>query len=122
MPARTNLVYICSACGGSSPKWQGQCPQCAEWNTLEQQTAPRGSRSGLTVLAGGSAADPVALSAAVSHVPSRMGTGHGELDRVLGGGLVPGSVTLLGGDPGIGKSTLLLQMGAQLAGTRKVLY
>ena len=121
MAARTSLVYICSACGTASAKWQGQCPQCAEWNTLEQQAAPRGVRTGLAALAAATP-DAVSLGAAVTSAPARITTGLAELDRVLGGGLVPGSVTLLGGDPGIGKSTLLLQLGAHLATHRKVLY
>src|SRR5579871_725580 len=114
--ARLNPVFACSACGGETLKWQGQCPLCGEWNSLEERHAPRGRGS--------------AAAAAVSLVPGavlggggeRLGSGQAELDRVLGGGVVPGSVILLGGDPGIGKSTLLLQVAAHVAAARPVLY
>ncbi len=117
-------VFVCSACGGETPKWQGQCPACGEWNSLEQRAARRPglARSGSGPGgAGPTAATPIALAdkdLALERLPS----GQGELDRVLGGGIVPGSVTLLGGDPGIGKSTLLLQVAAHAAGGRAVLY
>ena len=129
--ARTSLVYRCAACRGESAKWQGQCPHCGEWNTLgaPSQTAP--ARSG-----GRPAARARSLVARVEAAPlsgqladagaaaamARWSLGMGELDRVLGGGLVPGSVTLLGGEPGIGKSTLLLQVAAQMGSSRSVLY
>ena len=117
--ARSSTVFICSACGGESPKWQGQCPQCAEWNTLEsavRSAAPaRGTARARTAGAAAAALDADAL-------PPRLSSGLAELDRVLGGGIVRGSVTLLGGDPGIGKSTLLLQVAAQLSHSAAVLY
>src|SRR3569833_1616501 len=110
---RTSGIYICSACGRETPKWQGLCFFCAEWNTLEAGIAPRARAPA------GAAASPRSLDLAS---PPRLATGQDELDRVFGGGIVPGSVTLLGGDPGIGKSTLLLQVAAHIAGSQVVLY
>ncbi|HKT72726.1 MAG TPA: DNA repair protein RadA [Steroidobacteraceae bacterium] len=114
--ARTSPVFVCAACGAESPKWQGQCPDCGEWNSLEQRAAGRvaAAPAPVTTLR--------ALDKPVEGASERMGSGQGELDRVTGGGLVPGSVTLLGGDPGIGKSTLLLQVAAHIAGSRSVVY
>ena len=116
--ARVSSVFVCSACGAETPKWQGSCPACGEWNVLEEVSAPR---AGARVRALAPAAAPLALSAAAGGL-QRLGSGQGELDRVLGGGIVPGSVTLLGGDPGIGKSTLLLQVAAHAAASAAVLY
>src|ERR1700735_5584957 len=113
--ARTSPVFICSHCGRDTPKWQGQCPHCDQWNTLEAGIAPRPRAVAAAM------AVPETL-AALAAGPERLGTGQGELDRVFGAGIVPGSVTLLGGDPGIGKSTLLLQVAAHVAGMRGVLY
>ncbi|HTY48979.1 MAG TPA: DNA repair protein RadA [Steroidobacteraceae bacterium] len=109
------ITFICSACGGGSPKWVGQCPQCGDWNTLEQRAAP-----GAPARTRASRIPPSRLEAAPAG--ERLPTGQGELDRVLGGGVVPGSVTLLGGDPGIGKSTLLLQVAAHMGTAGPVLY
>jgi len=120
-------VFVCSACGGETPKWQGQCPACGEWNSLEQRSGRRPApvRSGSGQGAPGAAATgaaPVPLASRAESDLERLPTGQGELDRVLGGGIVPGSVTLLGGDPGIGKSTLLLQVAAHVAAARGVIY
>jgi len=114
--ARASPVFVCGSCGGETLKWQGQCPLCGEWNSLEQRRAAS-ARSA-------PAAKAVALGSAVAAAAAeaRIASGAQELDRVLGGGLVPGSVILLGGDPGIGKSTLLLQVAAFAAGSRAVLY
>src|SRR3569833_1409909 len=122
--ARTSPVFVCSACQGESPKWQGQCPQCGEWNTLEQRAAPSGraARKGAALAAATSNAAPRRLETALAGIGERLATGYEELDRVMGGGIVPGSVTLLGGDPGIGKSTLLLQVAAHVATPHGVLY
>ncbi len=115
---RASTVYICSACGGESLKWQGSCPACGEWNVLERSSAARPAGRASPA---GAAAAPLALQAAGEPLV-RLGCGLAELDRVLGGGIVPGSVTLLGGDPGIGKSTLLLQVAAHAAAGAPVLY
>jgi DNA repair protein RadA/Sms len=116
--ARTNPVFACGACGGETLKWQGQCPHCGEWNSLEQRAAAAPARKSAATVA----ATAAPLDEAQAEGSRRAETGHHELDRVLGGGIVPGSVVLLGGDPGIGKSTLLLQVAAHLAQSRPVLY
>src|SRR6202035_4672951 len=115
---RASSVFACSGCGAETPKWQGQCPQCAAWNSLEK-------RGGGVAGAAGAAAGrtpPQRLTDTSSAQAPRLLTGQEELDRVLGGGLVAGSVALLGGDPGIGKSTLLLQVAAHVAQSQPVLY
>jgi DNA repair protein RadA/Sms len=114
--ARTAIVFVCAECGGETLKWQGQCPQCGRWNTLEQRAAGRRPAG-----AGTSGPPPAAATLSAQELP-RLATGMGELDRVLGGGLIPGSVTLLGGEPGIGKSTLLLQIGQQVSRHTPTLY
>ncbi len=111
------IVFVCAECGAETLKWQGQCPQCSRWNTLEQRTVTRRAASA----PGASGAQVQAAELAAGDLP-RLDTGMGELDRVLGGGLIPGSVTLLGGEPGIGKSTLLLQLAHQVARTTPTLY
>jgi DNA repair protein RadA/Sms len=118
--AKAKTVYACTECGGTSPKWQGQCPHCGTWNTLvESAVAPAPTRFA-TVTGRSSTVTP--LGAVDARASPRFPTGIEEFDRVLGGGLVPGAVVLLGGDPGIGKSTLLLQATASIGAARKVLY
>jgi len=120
MMARTKVSYVCGSCGARTAQWQGQCPACEAWNTLEMAAS---SAPGTPARRG--AAAP-ATSRTVTQVTNddevRAGSGIGELDRVLGGGLVAGSVILLGGDPGIGKSTLLLQAADALSRDQPVLY
>ncbi len=112
--AKAKTTYSCTECGGESPKWQGQCPHCAAWNTLvETIAAPAPSR--FQSVAGKRSAVRSLGSVDARDAP-RFPTGIEEFDRVLGGGLVPGGVILLGGDPGIGKSTLLLQAMAAIGG------
>ena len=116
--ARNQPVYVCSACGGEALKWQGQCPHCSEWNTLTRLAGVRA----LSPAAGqGPSPVPVAL-ATQPLAEERFSLGSSELDRVFGGGLGVGSVSLLGGEPGIGKSTLLLQAAAAVGAERAVLY
>jgi DNA repair protein RadA/Sms len=113
--ARLNPVFVCGSCGGETLKWQGQCPACGEWNSLEQRAASRSRPAPAPAVSLGSGVQ-------LADAGERLGSGQSELDRVLGGGIVPGSVILLGGDPGIGKSTLLLQVAACLGASRPVIY
>src|SRR5271169_4716077 len=119
--ARSKEVFVCQSCGGSSPKWQGQCAACGEWNTLVAELQGSGGRAQGAVSAA-RASSSTSLADEASAEQPRLLTGSAELDRVLGGGLVAGSVTLIGGDPGIGKSTLMLQSAAALAASASVLY
>lgn len=120
--SKPKTVYTCSECGGSSPRWMGQCPHCKAWNTLEETVAeaPSASKNRFQALA---QSQPVAtLSEIEAGDVARTPTGIEELDRVLGGGIVEGGVVLIGGDPGIGKSTLLLQAVDALSRQLPVLY
>ena len=113
-------IFFCKECGNETSKWSGQCPACKAWNTLVEEPVTKMAK---TSSAMGMFREPVKLEEIVLENESRMETGFGELDRVLGGGIVPGSLVLVGGDPGIGKSTLLLQVCRNLAiGQKKVLY
>lgn len=113
-------IFFCKECGNETSKWSGQCPACKAWNTLVEEPVTKMAK---TSSAMGMFREPVRLEEIVLENESRMETGFGELDRVLGGGIVPGSLVLVGGDPGIGKSTLLLQVCRNLAiGQKKVLY
>jgi DNA repair protein RadA/Sms len=115
--AKAKTAYACSACGAHSVKWQGQCPDCDAWNTLEPVTLSTTSRE----RAPGARA-PAFVAELTADAEQRFATGFAEFDRVLGGGLVPGSVVLLGGDPGVGKSTLLQQVAARLPEDLAVCY
>lgn len=120
--AKAKIIYSCTECGGQVSKWQGQCPHCTAWNTLVESVAelPTSGKNRYSSLATTSMMQTLAEVGA-EEVP-RTPTGIAEFDRVLGGGLVSGGVVLIGGDPGIGKSTLLLQALAHLATHKKVLY
>lgn len=125
--ARARTLFFCTECGHETPRWQGQCPACHAWNVLVEAPAPAGGkgRSGARATRRGDVPAPVPTR--LADVPAadsaRLRTGLGELDFVLGGGIVPGSIVLLGGEPGIGKSTLLLQLAAHLeASGHPVLY
>ncbi len=123
---KITTVFFCQNCGYESSKWMGQCPGCRQWNTLVEETVPAASKgmsgSGKTK-ALGERREPSSLSAIAMQEEERVSTHIRELDRVLGGGIVPGSLILVGGDPGIGKSTLLLQVCKYLSDDgRKVLY
>ncbi len=122
--ARDRSQYRCAECGAVFAQWAGQCTTCNAWNSLAEQTAAPAVRGGPRQPATGWSGERsvVRLREARAGAPARLATGSSELDRVLGGGLVPGSVVLLGGDPGIGKSTLLLQTLARLADSVPVLY
>ena len=121
--ARSTTIHVCSSCGHSTPRWHGQCPGCAEWNTLVEEVAPRPSAGRGAAGGGARAGRPQPLSAVDTAPVPRLSTQIGELDRVLGGGIVPGSLVLLGGSPGIGKSTLTNMALGNLAGAgRRTLY
>ncbi|HLD08453.1 MAG TPA: DNA repair protein RadA [Methylophilaceae bacterium] len=118
--AKARTVYTCTECGGQEPKWQGQCPSCLAWNTLVETIAEAPSTSRFASLTEPSKLQKLA-DVKAAEIP-RQPTGIAEFDRVLGGGLVPGGVVLIGGDPGIGKSTLLLQTLCHIGGQRKAIY
>ncbi|RMG35475.1 MAG: DNA repair protein RadA [Gammaproteobacteria bacterium] len=124
MAKAVKTAYVCSDCGATHPKWAGQCAACGAWNTLQEQVPAAGPSGGrFAGYAGDGGGQGIRrLSEVAPESASRILTGLNELDRVLGGGLVLGSVTLIGGDPGIGKSTLLIQAMALLAEQMPVLY
>lgn len=115
-----NTAFFCKECGYESAKWMGQCPACHEWNTFVEEPAVKPVKGVASAAAGN--AEPVRISEVDTAETNRYSSGFGELDRVLGGGVVTGSMVLVGGDPGIGKSTVLLQVCANIAESRKVLY
>ena len=119
-------VFFCQNCGYESPKWLGQCPACKQWNTMVEETfTPKSGAKGAGTAAGSrnTRVAPVRISEVSWRKESLAGTGIEELDRVLGGGIVPGALILVGGDPGIGKSTLLLQVCHNMAADGKnILY
>lgn len=121
--AKTKKVYICSQCGYEALRWQGQCPECHEWNTLNEEIISSVQQSTKSVVRSSIQSGTAKLLSEISEQDEiRYHTGLSELDRVLGGGIVAGSVVLLGGDPGIGKSTILLQICQYLGEKYKILY
>ena len=122
--AKEKTLFFCTECGAETPKWAGRCASCGAWNTIAE--APKEKRvkaAGTAVVRNRDTVGPVSLKGIDAHEDARMSTGMEELDRVLGGGIVDGSLVLASGDPGIGKSTLLLQMARNLASRGiKVLY
>lgn len=121
MAKTKNVIYFCQQCGYESAKWMGQCPACKEWNTFTEEIVSK-AKDRLTTGKSGSTAKVTKISDVVIEKEERLSTGMEELDRVLGGGLVTGSLILVGGDPGIGKSTILLQVCGSLASEHKVIY
>ncbi len=129
--AKSRSIFVCNECGAESPQYFGRCPVCNSWNSLVEQAQPAKETTARASLLGrgrgaiAKANQPrlaITLNQIQDHPQARLPSGYGELDRVLGGGIVPGSLVLLGGDPGIGKSTLLLQVANQLAAQQRVLY
>jgi DNA repair protein RadA/Sms len=116
---KVRSAYVCAGCGAQLPRWQGQCPQCREWNTLAETVIERSAQSRRGA---GNSSKMQKLATLEAHEEPRISSSIDEFDRVLGGGLVPGGVVLIGGDPGIGKSTLLLQALCGLAGEYPVAY
>ena len=118
MAGKQKSVYVCSECGGQFPKWSGKCPLCGEWNTIAEEIVTV-QRAGSSVVR---RAEITTMDGIDTGAETRYLTGIGELDRVLGGGIVPGGLMLIGGDPGIGKSTLLLQICGHLSEKFHILY
>lgn len=119
--SKTRILYVCQQCGTTAPKWSGQCTSCGEWNTMVEELEVTGKKSSIGPLSIRNLERPQKLSEIVTGKMQRFSTSNKELDRVLGGGLVPGSIVLLGGEPGIGKSTLALQVAMNI-GDKVVLY
>ncbi len=122
---KTKKIYVCSECGAQFPKWMGKCTTCGSWNTVEEELVtqtPQNSKVSVMSAPSLSSSSPKSIRAIETSDESRALTGMGELDRVLGGGLVKGSLVLVGGDPGIGKSTLLLQICEYMGKENKILY
>ena len=120
--AKTKSVYVCSECGFESAKWYGKCPECGEWNTMSEELASISSGKGNVKKAVSSVQKVMRLNEITGDVEKRISTGIKEFDRVLGGGIVIGSLVLISGDPGIGKSTILLQICEHLGKNKFVLY
>lgn len=119
--AKQSSRFVCSNCGAQSSSWAGRCSQCGEWNTLQEE-AVLVTGTGKAATTAGRVLQPQAVSVSAGRADARMTTGMSEVDAVLGGGVVAGSVNLIAGQPGIGKSTLLLQLAAKLAANQRVLY
>lgn len=122
---KSKTTYICNECGYQSPKWMGKCPGCNSWNTMEETiVADKKTSAARTAAASGvsAAVKPKKIGDVQAGSETRYKTGFKELDRVLGGGIVKGSLILVGGDPGIGKSTLLLQICQKAGEEKKILY
>src|SRR5438105_15684303 len=118
---KSSAVFVCRECGGESLRWGGQCPHCRAWNTMEEFVVPRTGRDQRRSVA--LAARPVPITEVELETAARIELDWQELNRVLGGGVVPGSLVLLGGEPGVGKSTLLTHLAAQAAARgRTALY
>ena len=122
MAKSRSTAFFCKECGYETSKWMGQCPGCGQWNTLVEAPVESSVKKGISVLTQGGQAVPVRVSQIDTESENRFTSGLAELDRVLGGGIVTGSMVLVGGDPGIGKSTILLQVCKNVSADRKVLY
>lgn len=119
--AKTKTAWFCNSCGAQAPKWIGKCPSCNQWNTFVEEVISLAGAEGQVYKKSSQSNKPISVSDVVTETEIRTPTGNGEFDRVLGGGLVAGSLVLIGGEPGIGKSTLMLQIALSLT-HRKVLY
>lgn len=122
MSEKVRSVYVCSECGFESPKWFGKCPRCGQWNTMNEEIREKLSKEPRKISSRSDRASPVPITEISTSEEERYHTGFSELDRVLGGGIVKGSVILISGEPGIGKSTILLQVCGSLGQALKILY
>ena len=123
MASKIKSVYICSECGYESPKWYGKCPSCGEWNTMNEEIKDTSKSVSVSKTRSYSTySKPDSINEISTEDEHRYDTGSKELNRVLGGGIVKGSLILLGGDPGIGKSTVLMQICQYMGDTLKILY
>lgn len=120
--AKSKTVFVCNECGYESAKWLGKCPGCGQWNSFYEEKIAKDSSNAFAVGEKIKNVTPKKLNEVVGKEKTRIKTGINELDRVLGGGLVKGSLILVGGEPGIGKSTLILQLCDEMQGEGKVLY
>ena len=118
--AKSNSVFVCENCGAQSPKWIGKCPTCGKWNTYVEEFTEDSQDKGVKLAS--PRAKPIPLAEVKQEHFTRVSSGMKELDVVLGGGIVPGSLVLIGGEPGVGKSTLLTEIAGNLGKTSKVLY
>src|SRR5688572_5921319 len=118
--AKERVRYVCSNCGEPSLSWAGKCPHCGAWNTLQEELVMESAPG--RVASQGRKLEGASVKSLITHDQKRLSTGMGDVDTVLGGGVVVGSVTLIAGQPGIGKSTLLLQLADAVAKKHKVLY
>ncbi|HET8709612.1 MAG TPA: DNA repair protein RadA [Candidatus Saccharimonadales bacterium] len=121
MAKKPSVRYVCENCGAASSTWAGRCPQCGEWNTLHEELQLSGSNAAAAIRAG-SALQATTVKVSSAQDAARMPTGIADVDLILGGGIVPGSINLIAGQPGIGKSTLLLQLAYEVAKNEPVLY
>ena len=110
MANKIKTAWFCTSCGNESPKWMGKCPACGEWNTMVEETVATGKRSSSAAASGRPSSKPIPLSEVQTISEDRISLNNNELNRVLGGGLVEGALVLVAGEPGIGKSTLSLQI------------
>ena len=120
MAKSKTTAFFCKECGNEFSKWMGQCPSCHAWNSIDEASVIKAPKGVSSPISGGSI--PIKLSEVDINKEDRYSSGFNELDRVLGGGIVAGSMVLVGGDPGIGKSTILLQVCANIAKDKKILY
>ena len=120
--AKIRTKYVCQSCGYETSKWMGKCPECMKWNSFVEEIEEKKTKKEVFII-DKSSSQPVSINSIVAVKEERFTTDIEELDRVLGGGIVKGSLVLVGGDPGIGKSTLLMQVSSKVANTnKKVLY
>ena len=115
---KEKIFFTCTECGHKEPRWLGRCPECGTWNSLEEVKAKKGTKNNKTL----NNKIPIPLNAVEVGEENRFDSGIGELNRVLGGGIMKGSTVLVGGEPGIGKSTLMLQLASKIKTKGRILY